>query len=134
MEGFPVNALLPADHARIQNQINEMRTRLRSLLEANQVISGVFDVSPPGCLVETVDLANVARLGTKAPDSVDRECLVSSMWKSRRDNITELVRACGQVQKNLASLGNKVADAAWETDLAETRRNLKAHGNPGFAS
>ncbi len=130
--GSQVNALLPADHARIQNQIGELRTRLASLLEANQVISDVFDVRPPRCLVETVDLANVARLGTKAPDSVDRECLVSSVWRSRRDDITELVQACDHVQKNLASLGNKVADVAWETDLAETRRNLKAHGTSWF--
>ncbi len=130
--GIEVDALLPADHARIQKQIDELRDRVSRLQEANREIANVFDATAPDSLAETVTLANVARLITKAPKDVDSNCICSSVWRSDRQGITELIHLGKTCQLHSQTLQPLVADVAWDSNLSETRRHLRAYGRSWF--
>ncbi len=130
--GAQVAALLPADHARIQKQIASIRGRLTSLDSANKTIAQAFELGTPNSLIDSVKLANSARLASKAPQDVDNNCLLAPAWKSQLDEIEELISISKECQQNVQTLEPVVASVAWTTELDETRRHLRAYGRSWF--
>ena len=130
--GARVEALLPADHARIQKHIAEIRERLAKIEAANSELSQVFGLPSPVTLVNSVSRANLARLAVKAPEGLDSACITSPVWQSRLDDIRELITVSQDCQQKTNELESSVADVAWDTDLTDTRRHLRAYGRSWF--
>ncbi|MCP4478886.1 MAG: DUF3320 domain-containing protein, partial [Planctomycetaceae bacterium] len=130
--GCETGPLLPADQDRIQKQIKTVADQLEVLLSANQKIAILLDAEKPNNLIETVELANVARAATKVPKGASPESITADAWQQQLDSVREAIESTKQLRDLHANLENVVSDVAWETDLAETRLSIKAHGKSWF--
>jgi very-short-patch-repair endonuclease len=130
--GVMVEALLPADQARLQKQIADIRKRLSVIMTANARISTAFNIPAPANLADSVDVANVARAATKAPGNVDALCITSPVWQTSLEKIKGLLAIGRELKDKKASLGSLVSQVAWDVDWADTRRHLKAYGRSWF--
>jgi hypothetical protein len=63
---------------------------------------------------------------------MDHRAVGSPVWGDRREEIIDLVQRGRISAEGLAGLQDRLAEAAWQTDLSETRRSLATHGRSLF--
>jgi len=62
-----------------------------------------------------------------APDA-SPEALSAAVWDQGVEQAADLAEAVGILEQARASIGNRLAEAAWSTDLAPARQTLATHG------
>lgn len=125
--------ILPEDQRRLRAKLDEIRASLSAIAEAFERISESLDLprSDAHGLLDAQRLAQLALRVEKAPP-MDRQAIANPAWNSQREEITRLVEAGRAGAETRAKLQETLAEIAWRTDLAATRRSLAAHGRSLF--
>jgi len=129
--GARIDVVLPTDVDRIMARLPVTIARLEGLRESGARLASMLNVEPP---VGADGISRIARLAQKivhAPP-MDRQCLDDTVWTRQRSQIDELLHLGQQLSQRRAALAAVVVDAAWDTDLAATRRNLAGYGRSWF--
>lgn len=102
----------------------ELRTLLPKLqVEAQRLAKELSTKQVSGSLVELTRLATTGERVALAPDACP-EAFVATVWEQGVEQAAELVQAVSSLSAIRASLGTKVLDAAWDTDLSLARQTL----------
>lgn len=111
--------------------IAELAATLPATLEAACDLAARLGESPP---VTLDDIATLVRLGERvvAAPGAQASALVDPVWEQHPALPAELAAAVRGYQGAKAELDGKLADAAWDTDLAAARGVLAAHGTGIF--
>jgi very-short-patch-repair endonuclease len=127
------DVILPADMKELQSKVAEVIGSLKALLGAFVQMSEAFGIGrqDPASLRDVQQFAQIALRIAKAP-AMDRRAIGNPIWKARRDEIAELVEQGRAFADRVEGLQGTVAEAAWQTDLAATRRVLASRGRSLF--
>jgi very-short-patch-repair endonuclease len=125
---------LPLDTlSRLSALLPEAIESLRDVLDTSRQLeeSLHLDARLDASLKEIEQLSQFGRHLIEAP-RMDRCQIDHPIWRSRCDQIAELVKQGQTLSATRAALVDKVADVAWQTDLATLRRQLAGHGRSFF--
>lgn len=127
--GVMLDMALPPDIDRLASRLPRVIARLERLIVATRALAIALDVNA-GDDASAMDSATVGRLGQRlaAAPKMDRRSMASDVWRSRRDEVAELVTAGGMLSECRAKLKTVVADVAWSADVSQARRHIAAHG------
>ena len=125
--------LLPSDVKGLQDGVTEAIGSLTEVANAFGLMAETFNVvrTASPSLRDVQKLAHFARRIVNAP-AMDRRAIGDPAWAHRREEILGLVERGRSVSERMAGLQVTVAEVAWQTDLAETRRSLATHGRSLF--
>ncbi len=125
--------ILHADLKELQSQVAETLAALSALLETYAPLSDLLSLDRPDApsMKDVQHLAQFTLRIVKAPP-MDRQAIASPVWDSRREEIASLVQIGQAHAESRARLQEMLADIAWQTDLAPTRRALAGHGRSWF--
>jgi very-short-patch-repair endonuclease/DNA polymerase III delta prime subunit len=129
--GVQLDAVLPTDVDRIMKKLAELLLRFERLAEAAMQLARLLNVEVPSDLSGISAVARLANRLAAAPP-MDRSSLGSEAWSQQRGRIDELIQYGTQLQEQKQTLSKVVVDAAWDTELAATRRNLAGYGRSWF--
>ena len=82
---------------------------------------------PDAGLKDVEQLVQLAISVLKAP-RMDRCQIGHGVWESRRELLSEIVKQGHTFSAMRIELGEKVAEVAWQTDLADARRYIAGYG------
>jgi len=125
--GVMVKAILPTDVERLQPTIVALIGQLDRLIVASKALGKELHVQ----IGESAgDTSMLARLGQKllAAPEMDRASIANDVWRSKRNEIDQLVAKGQELFATQQKLDGLVTDLAWSTELAQTRKHLAAHG------
>lgn len=103
----------------------------RILEEAGNVAAAIGRTHAPKTLGDIEDLTKVAERVAAAP-SADAKAFASDLWNDGVERAADLAIAVEALQKSRAQIGNGLTEAAWATDLSDTRRILAGRGTNFF--
>ena len=129
--GVQLNVVLPTDVDRITSKLPNLLGRLERLSTAGSELASLLAIDAPVHLSAVSVIARLAQRLAAAPP-MDRVSLGSPAWEQQRTQINELISSGQQFDERQSALDGVVVDAAWDTELAATRRNLAAHGRSWF--
>ncbi|CAN5764844.1 hypothetical protein BH23PLA1_BH23PLA1_06840 [soil metagenome] len=124
-----VEPILPVDRLELLSQIKETAGPLSTVLDAGNELSEILGL-PTLVTSSLKDLKQVAQFAehlVQAP-AMDRQAILDPVWQDRRAEIDALLRQGQTMTEGRSRLDGIVAMVAWETDLAEVRKLLSAHG------
>ena len=125
------HTILPGDVQRLSRRWDELIRRLDQL----STVATSVAVSLSGQIEMTLGhIQKLARLGlhlATAPE-MDQSRLADTVWVDRQFEIDRIVALGKELLQVIGVLSGKVADVAWTTDVAATRRNLAAYGRSWF--
>ncbi|MDB5348771.1 MAG: hypothetical protein JWN86_18 [Planctomycetota bacterium] len=126
----------PILHGELRDLLAKVRDSLATLADvhaASALLSGSVGLPAPDApsLRDVRQLSQLASRLVNAP-AMDRGAIANSVWQSRREEITRLVKQGEEYASGVAELRKSVADVAWQTDLSATRIALASHGRSLF--
>jgi very-short-patch-repair endonuclease len=128
-----LDPILPADLHHLLSKGAAITSTLAAVRDAAEQLAQTFGL--PGESAATLkgvqQLGQLARRIEAAPE-LDRSQVANAAWTASRDAIAELVQRGQSLASAHRSLQGKIAETAWQTDMAATRRSLAAHGRSLF--
>ena len=130
--GTAISTVTPLDVDRIKQVLPPLISQIDALVAATNQLSAQMGLSTSNTLRASSGMGQFAQRLVNAPP-MDRASLANQVWSDRRTEIDALV-ALGREFVKLRDLTNRrFAELAWTTtDVAQTRRNLAAHGRSFF--
>lgn len=125
--GVQLDVIIPTDVDRITSKLPGLIGRLDRLSAAGSKLASRLAVDAPIDLSGISGIAQLAQRLASAPP-LDHASLGNSTWGQQRTQIDDLIGAGQKFSERQSALDGVVVDAAWDTELAATRRNLAAHG------
>ncbi|MCH7888849.1 MAG: DUF3320 domain-containing protein [Proteobacteria bacterium] len=131
--GVGIEAVLPADVARVTDKIANLEPRIAALIADVEQLSGLLGTVASDNSAKGISLlVNTALRVADAPAELDGEAICSSSWGERRDAIRDIVAAGKVLADSHLKLEGIVVEAAWSTELATARRDIAAYGRSWF--
>lgn len=129
--GVRLGSILPTDVERLVVRVTDLIARLERLDDVGRRLGELLHVDTNRSLRDGSRLARLAQHVVRAPE-MDRAAFAHRVWDDRREDLDRVVEEGRSFASLSAELGGVVADVAWETDVAETRRHIAAHGRSWF--
>ncbi|MBC9248364.1 DUF3320 domain-containing protein [Paracoccus sp. 11-3] len=107
--------------------IAELASKLPPALEAAYDLAEHLGETPPDTIKEIMALSRIAEHVALAP-LAPAAALADPIWEQHPGLLADLVSAVREYQDAKSQLDGKLVEAAWDTDLTETRSVLAAHG------
>lgn len=129
--GVELDTVLPTDVDRITASIPGILSRIGRLSAAIRKLTALLRVPPGATAREATALIQLAQQLATAPP-MDRKSFGDNVWQERREEIDTLVADGMTLAHCREKLDGTVAEVAWSTDVADTRRRLASHGRSWF--
>ncbi len=129
--GVQLDVVLPMDVDRIMAKLPVIIASLERLSDAGSQLASMLNIDSP---IDMNDVSRIARLAKRialAPP-LDRPHLADEVWTQQRTQIDDLICVGEKASQHREALEGVVVEAAWETNLTATRRNLAAYGRSWF--
>jgi very-short-patch-repair endonuclease/DNA polymerase III delta prime subunit len=123
--------MIPADVERLSSSIPAIMGRLERLVMITGELAELLQFGIATTPLDSSTLAQYAQRLTKAP-KLDRRAIASLVWNDQQPAIASLVEVGAELTRSKQAIGESLAEVAWTTDVAETRRNLAAYGRSWF--
>ncbi len=126
--GVTIEAILPMDLDRLTPRLRALIERLDRLIAATNELAGELHAKIGD---SATDASTVARLGQRlaAALDMDRTSISDDVWRTRREEISNLLKTGQALYTCRLKLTGVVVESAWSVEVRQTRRNLAAHGN-----
>ena len=129
--GVTAKGVLPSDVTSLLEKIEPIRKSISRLQKSAQSMARELAAPMPDTAVTLMALARLAQCSCSAPP-MDRSHLADQVWDQARQQLDELVEQGRIWSETSQKLGGVIAEAAWQTNVAEVRRRLKAYGRSWF--
>jgi len=125
--GVQRDAILAFDVERLIPRISALHDRFVEAEAARSRLASAIGIEAPDSFEGCAHLLRLADALAGSPD-MDPEAIIHPNWQHRREDIDDLLKA-GTIHAELHhKFSTVVTDAAWTTDLTQTRQHLAAHG------
>lgn len=129
--GVGLNSILPMDLESIGADLPALIETLENTLDITEGLATKIGIEMPVSIADARYHIEIVQRVMSAPDC-DRAAMLDPIWDKRRTEITELVEAGRVLMTTRATLGDKVIEDAWTTDLASARQDFAGFGRNFF--
>lgn len=129
--GVMLDAMLPMDQQRWRERLPDVAALLDDVIAANHELAERMTLHPAehfSAMREHIALAE--RINAMPP--CDRAALGHDAWTTRTTDLADIFETATILNSTHQQLDPLISDAAWDTDVANTRRDLAAHGRSFF--
>ncbi|HKU99502.1 MAG TPA: DUF3320 domain-containing protein [Vineibacter sp.] len=130
--GVERSDLIASDRAHLVDDVAEARTALARLDEAAGGLAAALSLPAPAALSDIERLAAIAAAVGAAPDP-DAAAITSPVWRDKAADLDAVLDAGRAHGDAVRSVGDRVVDAAWSTDLSAARQAIARAGHPLIA-
>ena len=126
--------LLPSNVKFLTSRLNSLVTSMNEAINAAKQLMSLMKATfgSEGFTPATAaSLVNLTSKFVEAPP-MDRTQIGHEVWTNRAEDIDEVVGLGLSIVRGRDELAGRVAEIAWETNLADSRRHLAAHGRSWF--
>jgi len=126
--GAGLDAILRPDLDRLIGRIDAAYQQLSSLAATREALCAALDANRPETLPGLEAICTLALGVAEAPQDLDREAILHPCWKTRREDIDDLLKAGEALAAAQESIGSAFTATAWTTDLQTVRQHFAIHG------
>jgi len=127
--GVERSDLIASDRAHLVDDLGEAHTALARLGEAAAGLAVALSQPAPAMLSDIQRLVAIAAAVGAAPDP-DPVALTAPAWRDKPADLDAVLDAGRAHGEAVRSVGDRVIDAAWSTDLSAARQAIARAGHP----
>ena len=129
--GVMSDVMLPSDVQQLVQRIPNAITLLDEAITTATTLAHELHTSAADNTLGNLVLIKLGQYFVSAPP-MDRKSFASDVWKSKRADISGLVRLGEVLQQLKRKIDGVVVETAWTADLNKTRRDVVAYGRSIF--